>query len=185
MSDEDWEAVGNISASNLSFNKTFTPTEVIQALEAVSVINPVPNLTEFSKEQRLTIFDKVIHSVTQNILNESIACSSLTLNDHSSLLEEVRNKIMTSNDRKERYSLLTLAPQSWSNNKVANYFGVSIHAAKKTSQLKHEGGILPKMKESNARERILTEEEIRRIVDFYNSDEHSRQLPGMKNVKSD
>jgi hypothetical protein len=184
MPDEDWEAAGNISASDISLNKTFTPTKVIQALEAVSVINPVPNLTKFNKEQRLAVFDKVIHSVRQNILNESVDCSSLTLDDYSSLLEEVRNKITTSNDRKERYSFLTLAPQSWSNNQVANYFGVSIHTAKKSSQLKRESGILPKIKESNARGRILTEEDIKRIVDFYNSDEYSRQLPGMKNVKS-
>jgi hypothetical protein len=65
---------------------------------------------------------------------------------------------------------------------VANYFGVSIHADKKSSQLKREIGILQKIKESYARGRILTEEDIQRIVDFYNSDENSRQLPG-KNVK--
>ena len=33
------------------------------------------------------------------------------------------------------------------------------------------------------RGRILTEEDIQRIVDFYNSDEYSRQLTGMKSVK--
>lgn len=182
MPDEDWEAVGNITASDLSFNKTFTPTKVIQALETVSVINPVPNLTQFNKEQRLTVFDEVILSVRQNILNASVACASLTIDDYSSLLEEVRNKITTSNEGKERYSFLTLAPQSWSNNQVANYFGVSIHAAKKWSQFKRESGIPAKIKESNARGRILTEEQedIQRIIYFYNSDEYSRQLPGMK-----
>ena len=136
------------------------------------MINPVPNLTRFSKEQRLTVFDKVIHFVRRNILNEPVACSSLTLEDYSSLLEEVRVKITTSNDRKERYSLITLPPPSWSNNQVANYFGVSIHADKKPSQLKREIGILQKIKESYARGRILTEEDIQRIVDFYNSDEY-------------
>jgi hypothetical protein len=182
MPDEDKEAVGNISTSDLSFNKTFTPTKVILALEAVSVINSVPNLTQFNKEQRLTVFDKVILSIRQNILNASVACTSLTLDDYSSLLVEVSNKIKTSNDRKERYSFLNLTHQRWSNNQVANYFGVSTHAAKKCSQLKRESGILPKIKESNARGRILTEEQedIQRIIDFYNSDEYSRQLPGMK-----
>jgi hypothetical protein len=98
MPDEDKEAVGNISTSDLSFNKTFTPTKVILALEAVSVINSVPNLTQFNKEQRLTVFDKVILSIRQNILNASVACTSLTLDDYSSLLVEVSNKIKTSND---------------------------------------------------------------------------------------
>lgn len=104
---------------------------MIHILKDVSVNNPVPNLTKFSKEQRLTVFHKVFHSVRQNILNELVACSSLMLDDYSSLLEEVRNKITTSKDRKERYSFLTLAPSSWSNNQEANNFGISIHAAKK------------------------------------------------------
>jgi hypothetical protein len=43
----------------------------------------------------------------------------------------VRNKITASNEREERYSLLTLPPQSWSNNQFSNYYGVSIHVAKK------------------------------------------------------
>ena len=55
---------------------------------------------------------------------------------------------------------------------MANYFGVSIHADKKSSQLKREIGILQKIKESYVRGRILTEEDIQRIVDFYNSDEY-------------
>ena len=129
--DDDWETEGNISASVLSCNNsTFTPTKVIHALEDVSVIAPVKNLTKSSKEGRLAIFDKVIHSVRKNILNES-SSPSLKLDDYSSLLEKICNKISSSDDRKERYSLLTLAPQSWSSNQVASYFNVSNHAAKK------------------------------------------------------
>ena len=54
---------------------------------------------------------------------------------------------------------------------------------KKSSQHKRESGILPKIRNSSVRGRILTEEDIQRIVDFYNSDEYSRQLTGMKSVK--
>ena len=103
----------------------------------------------------------MIHSVGQNILTNH-RLFSLTLEDYYNLLEEVRDKITTSNDRKERFLLLILAPLSGPNNQVA---------------------ILPKIKESYARGRILTEEDIRRIVDFYNFDEYSKQFPGIKNVK--
>ena len=182
--DDDWETECNISTSVLSCNNsTVTPTKVIHALEDVSVIAPVKNLTKSSKEGRLAIFDKVIHSVRKNILNESSSHSSLKLDDYSSLLEEIRNKISSSDDRKERYSLLTLAPQSWSSNQLASYFNVSNHAAKKSCQHKRESGILQKIRNSSVRGRILTEEDIQRIVDFYNSDEYSRQLTGMKSVK--
>ena len=182
--DDDWETECNISTSVLSCNNsTFTPTKVIHALEDVSVIAPVKNLTKSSKEGRLAIFDKVIHSVRKNILNESSSHSSLKPDNYSSLLEEIRNKISSSDDRKERYSLLTLAPQSWSSNQLASYFNVSNHAAKKSCQHKRESGILQKIRNSSVRGRILTEEDIQRIVDFYNSDEYSRQLTGIKSVK--
>ncbi|KAK4004235.1 hypothetical protein OUZ56_005977, partial [Daphnia magna] len=146
-----------------------------EALEAVSVINPVPKM-KFSKEQRLAVFDKVIHSVRQIILNESVACSSLTLDDYFSLLGEVCNKITTSNDRKERYSLLTLAPQSWSNNQVANYFGVSIHATKKILSTQALERNITEIQRIKRVRKNMTEEDNRRIVDFYNKVDNFPEL---------
>jgi hypothetical protein len=121
--------------------------------------------------------------VRQNVLGESDV-SSLKLEDYSRLLDAVRNKILTSKDRKERYSLVTLAPHSWSVPQVATYFDVTLHAAKISAALTVESGILPEIKGPKVCERIITENDIQRMVDFYTSDEYTRQLPGMKNVKS-
>ncbi|KAI9551262.1 hypothetical protein GHT06_002335 [Daphnia sinensis] len=99
-------------------------------------------------------------------------------------MDAVRNKISTSKDRKERYSLLTLAPHSWSVPQVATYFDVTLHAAKMSAALTVESGILPEIKGPKVRGRIITEDDIQRMVDFYTSDEYTRQLPGIKNVKS-
>ncbi len=50
---------------------------------------------------------------------------------------------------KRKYSLLTLAPASWTQAETASYFGVSLAAAAKASALKWEnGGILPNVKSS-------------------------------------
>jgi hypothetical protein len=63
-----------------------------------------------------------------------------------------------SSNRKEKYSLLTLAPASWTQAETASYFGVSLGATAKASALKREnGGILPNVTSSIKRKGSVTE----------------------------
>lgn len=160
--DDDIEENLNVPEEDWARENTFTPTKVIKALESSAVISPVQNLIKSSRAERLVIFDKVINSVRQNVLGESDV-SSLKLEDYSRLLDAVRNKILTSKDRKERYSLLTLAPHSWSVPQVETYFDMTLHAAKISAALTVESGILPEIKGPKVCGRIITENDIQRM----------------------
>ena len=98
-------------------------------------------------------------------------------------MEAIKHKIKSTSNRHLQLSLLTLAPASWTNKETREYFGVSKYAAAQALDLKTTSGILadPRVK---THARSLTDADKQRVVDFYISDEYSRQLPGMKNVKS-
>ncbi len=58
---------------------------------------------------------------------------------------------------KRKYSLLTLAPASWTQAESASYFGVSLAAAAKASALKRVNcGILPNVKSCIKRKGSVT-----------------------------
>ena len=44
--------------------------------------------------------------------------------------------------KREKIKLLTLTPESWTQKKTANEFGISIHLVKQTTKLKKEKEIL-------------------------------------------
>ncbi|EFX64775.1 hypothetical protein DAPPUDRAFT_333848, partial [Daphnia pulex] len=162
--------------------KVITPRRVISALSNASIISPIVELDRSSSERRLRICSDVLDTVKRNIL-QSEDLSSFNANDYSELLNSVREKVNSTNNRSNQLSLLTLAPSSWTHEQISAYFGVSKYQAAQANDLKIQSGILahpPKKKNGHC----LSDEEKLRIIGFYTSDEYSRQLPGMKNVKS-
>jgi hypothetical protein len=76
-------------------------------------------------------------------------------------------QIQSASNSKEQYSLLTLAPASWTQSQAASYFGLSLRAAAKASALYRENGILPKAEGNNKRKGCLTESKTVFIRFFY------------------
>nr|CAH0100961.1 unnamed protein product [Daphnia galeata] len=142
--------------------KVYTPRRVISALSNASIISPVVELERSNSDRRLRICSDILDKVKRNVL-ESENLSSFNAIDYKELLDALREKVKSTKNRSERLSLLTLAPSSLTLDQINNYFA---HPPKKRNG------------------HCLTDEEKSRIIDFYTSDDCSRQLPGMKNVKS-
>ena len=84
-------------------------------------------------------------------MNNNISEQNTTANDHcvdckdyKQLLENIKEKINTVPKRKQ-ISLLILAPDSWTQQKIACYFNVKLYSLRKVASLKKEQGILPKV----------------------------------------
>ncbi|KZS05303.1 Uncharacterized protein APZ42_031547 [Daphnia magna] len=171
------------SSEPLYFNspevKVYTPRRIISALSNASIISPIAELDRSNSERRLRICSDVLDKVKRNVL-ETEDLSLFNANDYKELLDAVRVKINLSKNGSERLSLLTLATHSWTHEQTSDFFGVSKYSATQAADLKIRIGILAQA----PKKRSLSDEEKARIIDFYTSDEYSRQLPGMKNVKS-
>lgn len=84
--------------------------------------------------------------------------------------------------RSQKIQILTLAPESWSKEKVMKEFNVSEYIVRQARKLKREKGILaiPDPKKG----KTLSENTIKLVTDFYQNDESSRVLPGAKDKVS-
>lgn len=99
------------------------------------------------------------------------------------MLEGLKNKFCSlENTDPLRVQILTIAPSSWSSRKIAKEFGTSRYLAKKSKELKARNGVLP---ETTAKcGNVLPQATIDAVVEFYNDDENSRLMPGMKDTIS-
>ena len=102
-------------------------------------------------------------------------------NDLDKLVELMKEKLKVSNKR-EKIQILTLTPESWSLRKTAKEFKVSKATARKARILREEKGIL--VVPQPVIEKRLSEKTVNSVLEFYQNDEYSRQLPGKKDCVS-
>ena len=133
-------------------------------------------------------YEEVLH---ESLVDEVIPSSNLEdsgiylQSDLEILMFELKErcaKLQLEKDQSAILSLLTLAPVSWTISSTAVFFSVTEWEVKRARMLKKEKGILEKPNKKKGR--AMTEEEKQIIKEFYESDEHSRLQPGMKDTVS-
>ena len=102
-------------------------------------------------------------------------------NDLDKVVELRKGKLKVSNKR-EKINILTLTPESWSLRKTARGFKVSKTTARKARILREEKGILAVPQPVIGKR--LSEKTVNSVLEFYQNDEYSRQLPGKKDCVS-
>ena len=101
-------------------------------------------------------------------------------NDLDKLFELIKEKLNVSNKR-EKIQILTLTPEYWSLWKTAKEFKVSKAAAQKARILKEEDILAVPQSVIGRR---LNEKTVNNVIELYQNDEYSRQLPGKKDCIS-
>ena len=93
----------------------------------------------------------------------------------------MKEKLVTTSNT-EKLWILTLFPDSWSQNYCSKYFRVSEYLILSARELKRRRGILaqPSQKKGKA----MAQETIDLVHAFYENDEYSRQFPGKKDYVS-
>ena len=82
----------------------------------------------------------------------------------------------------EKNQILTLAPDSWSHKYCSEYFDVSEYLVRTARELKNVDGILAKPVPKKGKK--LPQETLELVLNFYEDDEFSRQMPGKKDCVS-
>ena len=97
------------------------------------------------------------------------------------LVTLVNEKLQVS-DNTTKLQLLTLAPQSWAIPKVAEVFNVSQYKVRQSRKLFREKGLLAVKNKKKGK--ILSDETLQFVKDFFQNDEFTRQMPGKKDCVS-
>ena len=115
----------------------------------------------------------------QQVTSDQQQCQNCT--DYKELLNEIKEKMKTAS-KIEKFQLLTLAPKSWSIEKIASEFSVSHRLVRKANNAKQVMGILALP--SRKMGKVLPDEIKQRVLDFFEDDEFSRLCPGKKDYVS-
>lgn len=98
------------------------------------------------------------------------------------VLEQMKEKFRETQNKQERILLLTLTPKYWSRDQLQREFSCSEWEARKAQKLMAENGILtsPIAKKG----KVIPDETVSLVKSFYERDDNSRLMPGMKDFLS-
>lgn len=142
-----------------------------------------PNLLKIkvTNFNQLFYIQRVISIPIISFITWSFIFSDLEIDFRSAekeMIRQLKEKFSTLTKASDKVHALSVLPQSWSINKIQNYFNVTKHMVCKTKALVSEEGVLctPKPKKGK-----LLSEEVKDIVkNFYYDIDISREMPGMK-----
>ncbi|KAE8740755.1 hypothetical protein FOCC_FOCC013723 [Frankliniella occidentalis] len=98
------------------------------------------------------------------------------------MVAQLKDFIENNKDKKKKVLALTAAPKSWSISKLEETFGVTNFLARLSKDVVKEKGILSTPSPKVGRRLSLETEKL--VIGFYLNDNHSRPLPGKKDVIS-
>ena len=137
-------------------------------------------VTQATKNLEAAFFSTGINLSTNS--QPTSSKKSLAETDIDQMMKELKQKFLESSSYREKLQMLTLKPQSWTIQKTASYFGTTLYLVKAAIKLKKENGILSAPKK-NVRKGV-DEETLKKVADFYENDEYTREMPGSKDYVS-
>lgn len=102
--------------------------------------------------------------------------------DLNHLVQLMKEKLKITKSTREKMHILTIAPKSWSREKISAEFDVSEYLVNKSQKLTKETGILSFPDPIEDRKIYVAVAE--NVTDFYQADENSRLMPGVKDKVS-
>ena len=149
---------------------------------------PVRSKISYAKRKIATATTEIQKKVSKAIqvplnlvVNEGDATECDGCNDLTKLVTELKIKCSTAS-RQEKIKMVTLAPPSWSQQKVSHEFGVTRHVVKQARKLKKSCGILAYPQKKHGK--VLPDDVIESVRKFFEDDEISRMCPGQKEFLS-
>ena len=166
-----------------------TDKQYLDAPEAVATVNrclleigetPLPAATKDNKRIEHKM-DRLTEAMKELIVEDSTDIKTQK-SDESEIIMQLKEKFRVTTKRSEQMQILTVVPQSWSRKQIQAEFGVSDYMARKSKQLVQDKGILssPNPKAGPS----LPSETVKLVIEFYESDEISRTMPGRKDFVS-
>ena len=121
---------------------------------------------------------KITKSLRKVMLNETESSAD----EEDTMLKQLKEKFCTSKNRSEKVQILTILPKSWSVQRVCEEFSASDYMVRRAKELVKQKGILsmPDIRKGHS----LSSETCELVQSFYEDDEVSRMMPGIKDFVS-
>lgn len=196
---DELESTVNVDATDDDFQQCVTPKRKANISLDTMDISPIV-LHGVAQHSRVVCakrkLDKAVDHLRSNLSGAyNVDIGELSVESSSVLDDEVKQKSMEL-DRlhdmmkeklinattHEQIQIITLSPDSWSRQFVSKFFQVSEYVVRTARELKKVSGILSKP--GPKRGKSISEETLELVLQFYENDEFSRQMPGKKDSVS-
>lgn len=175
----DTDDMPNIALSDQTDSDSDSATESVKLAklnEALGFLKESPiskrklKRKQYNKKKR-----KIINVINNNVFKNSDEKEEA---ENSSILKKLQEKFASSIDRQIKLKIITVVAH-WTFSEIQNQFeGASKHMITVAKKLVEEKGVFadPNTKPGRA----TTDEDVKKVIDFYNSPEVSRIMPGIK-----
>lgn len=197
IADTDSGTPGSSSSKEGSSGETCSPKKVVleklnETIKSLPGISPITErkffrsaeYAEKKETQAVSVLRKSFKKATQH--NEKHVSSVSSEVDYESIgkefIERLTEKFVSESSYSRKIQILSLAPSTWSINKIMMEFGASRHIVKKMRQLVQEEGILCEVNRKISRP--MPAEITEKVMDFYREPDVSREMPGAKEFVS-
>lgn len=126
--------------------------------------------------------EKIVSKLKTKIGEVSPALVESREDDVTNLVNFVKEK-MKKSSYQEKIQLLTLAPKSWTYDRIMSEFGVTRHMVRRSQKVLQDQGVLGKLPAKNGR--ALSQDTITKLLYIvYTDQEFTRELAGERNTVS-
>ena len=105
-----------------------------------------------------------------------------TQDDGREMIKQLKEKFAVASSRSEKLTILTILPKSWSVAKMMSEFGVTKYMASSAKKLVENKGMLSSPNSKAGK--TLSQDTLELVKSFYNHDDVSRVMPGIKDALS-
>lgn len=155
-------------------------------------LSPAAKIKKLSSDKRKGALKAKYKKVSEAIRKKLEICFDEDIEDsepnqqslsfeYDELIEKLKKKCLVAN-KETKVQIISLLPNSWSRDKIATEFNVSVHLVRLSRKLVKDQGILPVLgKKKGVR---ISDVTAKKVVDFFEDDEYSRLCPGKKDFVS-
>lgn len=151
---------------------------VIDKLNKAFIDSPITRIDYKRVYNSKKYATNMLRSITKFLASKIFQVPNPT-HDFDEMISQLKDKLGTASNRNEKIKILSVLPESWTANTIAEEFQVSWHMAKQTKILVEKYGIFCGT-ERKLGSRRLDETTFDLVQNFYLSDEISRNCPGLR-----
>ncbi|KAJ8677068.1 hypothetical protein QAD02_012855 [Eretmocerus hayati] len=188
-SDPKSQSQGQLSGSQSSSSGVSAEYRINEAKSKIMEVQQILEIPNFqleitSKRSIDESFGAVVGSVAKKmkILNPELKIPNLKSDSENAayfkeVIEQLKEKLPSCKDTKEKYRLLSILPKSWSAYQIQKAMEVSKYTSIRVKRLVEDQGIFCLVPSKT--NRPLDRNVLQKIKEFYDSDDTSRIMPGI------
>lgn len=172
------------SSSPSEFEDPIDQTDKVEVMKSLNtLLSQLKIETVDSKKLRYSTFPKAVIAQLNDKLSDLFGLSDERIIERNEMVSQLKAKFAETNDRNDRFRILSVLPKSWSINRIQTEFQATQHMARKVKKMVEQQGIMCS-RTRKIGSRTLPEATVEKVKQFFESEDISRPTAGKRDYKT-